>query len=302
MTTIILGKNGQLGSALMRMLGDRAVGFSHGDADFTDKDSVHKAFAGLTPAAIINASAYTLVDKAESESEAAFTANATLPRILAEYCRERDIPFIHYSTDYVFSGTGSAPYQETDPSAPLNIYGRSKRAGEEAIEAIGGRYLIFRTSWVYNHTHKNFLTTMLSLGQQREELSIVSDQIGAPTWAEDLAKATLKASCKALAKEHYPSGIYNLCSGGETSWHGFAETIFAQARKHNLPLTLQTLHPIPATAYPTPAKRPYNSRLDCSKAKTVLEVEIAHWETGLAQCMEKLVESSTYTIKRPARC
>jgi dTDP-4-dehydrorhamnose reductase len=183
----------------------------------------------------------------------------------------------------VFDGSGTKPWQETDATAPLNAYGRSKREGEERIEAVGGKYLIFRTSWVYDETGKNFLNTMLRLGAERDELKVVNDQFGAPTYARHLAVATLQALENANNSAAFPSGIYHLCGGGQTSWAGFAEQIF-----HLSHLDKEVkVYGIPASSYPTPAKRPYNSRLDCSKAQQILGVALPDWREGLRECLSR---------------
>jgi dTDP-4-dehydrorhamnose reductase len=266
--------------------------------------------SGLRPSAIINAAAYTAVDKAEEEEVRAHNINARAPEILARYCREQDIPFVHYSTDYVFDGSGKEPWKETDATNPLSAYGRTKREGEKRIEAVGGKYLIFRTSWVYDETGKNFVNTMLRLGTERDELRVVNDQWGAPTYARHLAQATLAALENAQKASRFPSGIYHLCGGGETNWQAFAREIFAlrhceersdaaipkevwiaspSARDDGM--QSPKIHGIPSSEYPTPAKRPMNSRLDCSKAKQVLGVTLPAWEAGLKECLERRNES-----------
>ncbi len=266
------------------------------------------------PAAILNASAYTAVDKAESEPALAYAVNAESVGILAEYCKARDIPLLHYSTDYVFNGSGNALWKEEDATAPLNIYGQSKREGEQRILASGCKHLILRTSWVYDAEGANFLNTMLRLGRERETLSIVADQHGAPTFAPHLAEASLRAlfhltpSLRVPAKQSsYPLagawiasasprndawGIYHLCHGGETTWHGFAEAIFAAARAHGEVLKVREVMPIPSEAYPTPAQRPKNSRLDCAKAKTTFGLSLPAWQEGLKACMATRYESA----------
>ena len=234
---LIIGQSGQIGSALARLL-PHATLWGRKEADLFNPLALRNALEALPspPAAIINAAAYTAVDQAESEPDLAMAANAHSPAMMAEYAARQDIPFIHYSTDYVFDGSGNAPRTEDTPTAPLNVYGRTKREGEKQIEAIGGRYLIFRTSWVYDAKGKNFFNTMLRLGAEREELRVVADQIGAPSYAPHLAEYTLRALSAAQKEELFPSGIYHFCHGGETSWHGFAEAIFEWARSRNVAL------------------------------------------------------------------
>lgn len=291
---LIIGSNGQVGRALMA-LAENAIGVTRQEIDL-EKIEFFPQESGLRPSAIINAAAYTAVDKAEEEEIRAHQINAIAPAILAQYCKERDIPFIHYSTDYVFDGSGSEPWKETDVPNPLSAYGRTKREGERRIAEIGGKYLIFRTSWVYDETGKNFLNTMLRLGAEREELRVVNDQFGAPTYARHLAQATLTALENAQKAPRFPSGIYHLCGGGETTWAGFAEKIFgllteqgeAQSGRGNEARGKPPpqIKGIPTSDYPTPAIRPKNSRLDCGKAKDVLGVALPHWEEGLRECLK----------------
>lgn len=283
---LITGANGQVGKALME-LAENAIGVTRKEIDL-ETLAFFPGESGLRPSAIINAAAYTAVDKAEEEEIRAFNINARAPEILAAYCKERDIPFIHYSTDYVFDGSGKTPWKESDPTNPLSAYGRTKLEGEKRIAAIGGKYLIFRTSWVYDETGKNFLNTMLRLGAERDELRVVNDQWGAPTYARHLAQATLAALENAQNATRFPSGIYHLCGGGETNWQAFAREIFEVAQPPKSP----KIHGIPTSEYPTPAKRPLNSRLDGSKAKQVLGVALPSWEAGLRECMERKNESN----------
>jgi dTDP-4-dehydrorhamnose reductase len=279
---VIFGKGGQLGSSLEELLKDKALCLSIEEADFTKPESLYAVLERYKPAAVINAAAYTAVDKAEEEQELAKLINADSPEVIAKYCRDKNIPFIHYSTDYVFSGDKREAWVEDDKPAPLNVYGETKFIGEEKIKAIGGQYIIFRTSWVYNENGKNFVNTMLRLGSEREIIRVVSDQIGAPTYARDLAEATIKA----LEQDFEPS-IYHLCNAGETSWHGFAEAIFAMASEYQYPLKINQVEPISSSEYPTPAKRPLNSKLNCNKAKEKLDIVMPNWKNSLRNCLAK---------------
>lgn len=285
---VVLGSDGQIGRALASVLQGRAVLLPREQADFAQPETVIAALekAGAVDA-VINAAAYTQVDKAESEEAAAYTANADAPGRVAAWCAARNIPMVHYSTDYVFDGSGEAPKRETDATGPLNAYGRTKLAGEEAVAAAQGKYLIFRTSWVYDAEGANFLNTMLRLGNERESLSVVSDQHGAPSYAGHLAAATVRCLDKAAGIQPFPSGVYHFVNTGETSWHGFATAIFAAAMNLGIPLKIKTVEPIAASAYPTPAKRPSNSRLNCAKLHTVFGERLPHWEQGLAEALEK---------------
>ena len=286
---VVIGKNGQIGSALVRLLGDRAVAFSHNDADFSNYEDATKALSVLSPRVIINAAAYTAVDMAESEESEANKGNVAMPSNLAKYCFEHNIPLVHYSTDYVFSGEGNKPHTEDEAPSPINVYGKTKLAGEEAIRDSGCDYMIFRTSWVFDSYHKNFLNTMLHLGLEREELSVVSDQIGAPTYAPDIAEATI------VALGNFKTGTYHLCNKGETSWYDFALRIFEIAKEKNMELKIKRVNPITSAQYPTPAMRPLNSRLDCSRAKSILNVELPDWQESLVLALEEAIESNKNT-------
>lgn len=301
MTTLVFGGNGQIGQALGALLED-AVLLGREEADFSEPESLSAVIAEINPESIINAAAYTQVDKAEEEEALATIINGEAPGVLAREAARRGIPFVHYSTDYVFDGTGDAPRKENANPAPLNAYGRSKREGEKAVVAAGGAYLIFRTSWVYDSFGKNFLTTMLRLGAERETLSVVADQIGAPSYAPHLAEATLEAleeahkeagmsgrvkrGVNANHRNVFPSGIYHLCNGGETSWHGFAEAIFAEAKRRGMEMRVRSVEPIPSTAYPASAARPLNSRLDCGKLDETFGLRLPDWREGLREAME----------------
>ncbi len=283
---LIFGANGQVGSALNVLL-ENVICLDQEDIDLAKPETLPEIVKSIRPDILINAAAYTQVDKAESEADLAFAVNAAAPEILARTAAEMNIPFIHYSTDYVFDGSGEKPWVESDATAPLNVYGKSKKQGDEAIVGIGGKYLIFRTSWVYDAYGKNFLNSMLRLGGEREQLNVVGDQYGAPTYAPHLAQATISAIENAMAQTTFPTGIYHLCAAGETSWYGFAEEIFKQARKAGIVLKLQKLTPIPATQYPLPTPRPYNSRLDCSKAKEILGVSLPDWKVGVEMAIKE---------------
>lgn len=283
---LIFGKHGQVGRALYAILGDKHQFMGREQADLSKPEGLKELILRIQPGAIINASAYTKVDKAEEEESIAYAVNAQAPAAMAEAAKELGIPFIHISTDYVFDGTGTREWSEIDKTSPQNAYGRTKRAGEEKIEKIGGKYMIFRTSWVFDAVGPNFLVTMLRLGREREELSVVSDQVGAPTYAPHLADGLLEALRHSEREDGaFPSGIYHLCNQGEISWHDFADAIFVQARKRGMELKVKEVRPIPSSAYPTPAKRPLNSRMDCSKAKEILGVELPDWHEGLKEAL-----------------
>ena len=289
---IIIGKNGQLGSEFCDLLQDDAKAFSHSDLDLSIYKNITEEFKDIKAKVIINCSAYTKVDKAEEEIGEAFKANETIPKNLAKYCLENNLIFVHFSTDYVFSGTGQAAQNEDSPTSPINQYGKSKLAGEKAIKKIGGKYLIFRTSWVYNSTGANFFNTMLRLANERDELSIVNDQIGSPTYCEDIANNTLLALNNTRNMDNFPSGIYHLCNSGETSWYEYANKIFELAKNHNIQLKIKKTYPIPTSQLSTAAKRPLNSRLDCRKAKSILNIQMPNWQDSIQKSIEKKYESN----------
>jgi dTDP-4-dehydrorhamnose reductase len=292
---IVLGKNGQIGSALTSLLGGRGLSFDFPEIDFEKPKAlisqIENLLAGDAPSALINAAAYTQVDKAEQDSERAGLINTHSPRALAEWAKGKGIPFVHYSTDYVYSGTGNQPRKEEEPVNPLNAYGRTKLEGDEAVQAIGGSFLIFRTSWVYDSKGSNFFRTMLRLGQEREELKVVTDQIGAPSYAPHLARATLQALEAAQSPaQGFPSGVYHLCNLGQASWFEFASAIFEAAKAKGFPLKVKVVEPIPTASYPTPAKRPLNSRLSTQKFTKTFETPLPHWQLGLVECMEEFTK------------
>jgi dTDP-4-dehydrorhamnose reductase len=289
--TIILGKNGQVGGALAQCMGAEALAYGSSDInllqpDFTDKLTVVAEKNEIRT--LINAAAYTHVDKAESEPDIAMHINGEAVGALAHWCRKHDVTLVHYSTDYVFDGSGTQAHKEEDKVLPLSVYGKSKLRGEELIAASGAEHIIFRTSWVYDIEGINFVNTMRKLFKEREELKIVSDQLGAPTYAPHLARATLEAISHASAAGRFPEGIYHLCGAGETSWYEFAQAIFALACVHESGIKCASILPIKTSEYPTPAKRPLNSRLDCTKAADILGVNMPHWKDGLSEYYESI--------------
>lgn len=290
---LIVGKSGQLGCELERSFAGfgSVLAVDREALDLADPNQIRALVRRESPDVILNAAAYTAVDRAEEESELAFAVNASAPRVFAEEARERNALFIHYSTDYVFDGRKSAPWTETDKPLPLNIYGASKLAGERAIEEVGGNYLIFRTSWVYGHHGKNFLITMLRLARERNSLSIVDDQIGAPTTSIELARAT-RAVVAGLLADRFGSlrecaGIYHMTCGGSTSWFGFAQAIFVRAGEL-LGVKAPELRPIGTKDYPTPATRPKNSILSNDKLHNRFGIRLADWEPALQEVLQVL--------------
>ena len=288
---LVTGVSGQVGSSLVDILKDKVVALTRSDLDLSRPDDIRRVLEKHRPGSIINPAAYTMVDKAESESELAHAINGTAPRIMAEYCRDNRIPLVHFSTDYVFDGSGENYWREDDIPSPLSVYGASKLAGEQAIlETANGtamKYLIFRTSWVYDASGKNFLNTMLRLGREREELKVVADQYGAPSYAPFLASAASECLEKAEKMPVFPSGIYNLCCAGTTTWHGFAQEIFRLFREKGENLKVQNVLPIKSEEYPTPARRPLNSRLNLEKIMNTFNIYIPNWEECLIEALDK---------------
>lgn len=295
MRILLLGKNGQVGWELQRALAplgelialDRNGSAGH-EGDLSRPEALRDVVRSIAPDIIVNAAAYTAVDRAETEVDLAKTVNSDAVRVLAEEAKKLNALFVHYSTDYVFPGAGQTAWKETDATAPLSVYGQTKRAGEEAILASGCTHLIFRTSWVYAARGHNFIKTMLRLGQDRPQLSVVSDQIGAPTGAELIADVTAHA-IRSVALDPTKAGIYHLAASGETSWHGFAGYIFAAAKDMGVPLAVQSVAPIPTAEYPTPATRPLNSRLDTSKITTVFGLTMPTWQDGVLRTLVELL-------------
>ena len=284
---LIIGKNGQLGRALSELM-PKANAVGSKELDLTLIELIPETLARYKPTAIFNAAAYTAVDKAEEEEPVAHLVNAEAPAVMAHYCKKMNIPFIHYSTDYVFDGKGESHWKEDDTPNPLNAYGRSKLKGEELVMASGADAMVFRTSWVFDAFGKNFVNTMFRLGKAHEELAIVSDQFGRPTYAPHLAEASLQAVKNAASSARFPTGVYHLSGGGDfVSWRDFAEAIFAE---YDGELTVKLVNEMLTKDYPTPAKRPLNSRLDCAKAKAILGIEMPDWREGLKAAIE-LIEA-----------
>ncbi|WP_405126296.1 dTDP-4-dehydrorhamnose reductase [Pseudomonas marginalis] len=285
MKILITGQHGQVSQALQQQLqglGELIVlGREH--LDLADAKRIREQVRAHRPDLIINAAAHTAVDQAESEADLAFAINATAPGILAEEAKALGSPLIHYSTDYVFDGSKPGPYTEADTPNPLGVYGQSKLAGEQAIAAVGGQYLILRTSWVYSNHGKNFLLTMQRLLQEKPHLRIVADQIGAPTWAVTIAASTRALIERWRAGKAGEWGIYHLTAEGETSWFGFAQAIGEHLRASGR--ACAELEAIPSSAYPTPARRPLNSRLDCSHLRQQWRVSQPLWQDALRECL-----------------
>ena len=288
MKILLFGKGGQVGWELQRSLAPLgelvALDFDSSDhcGDFSNLSGLADAVRALKPDVIVNAAAHTAVDKAESEPELVRTLNALAPGVLAQEAARAGACLVHYSTDYVFDGSGTRAWTEADTPAPLNVYGQTKLEGEQLIQAACAKHLIFRTSWVYAARGGNFAKTMLRLAQERERLTVIDDQFGAPTGAELLADVTAHA-IRQLRQRPQDAGLYHLVAGGETSWHAYADFVLAQARLLQPALQIKATEvlPVPSSAFPTPARRPHNSRLDTRKLQSTFGLSLPHWQQGV---------------------
>jgi dTDP-4-dehydrorhamnose reductase len=298
MKILLLGKNGQVGWELQRSLAPLGELIAL-DADsremcgdFTNLEELARTVRAVAPDVIVNAAAHTAVDKAESEPELVRTINALAPGVLAQEAKRANAWLIHYSTDYVFDGSGDKPWLETDPVAPLSVYGATKLEGEQLIRQAGCHHLIFRTSWVYGARGGNFAKTMLRLARERDSLSVIDDQIGAPTGADLLADITAHAIRTARQRPEL-SGLYHLVAGGEISWHGYASFVLDFARRAGVPLKVapEAIKHVPTSAFPTSAKRPHNSRMDTTKLQHSFDLSLPSWKTGVARMLSEVLES-----------
>ena len=301
MKILLLGKNGQVGQALERALAplagpgelvalDRSKG-----GDLASLQALAETVRQWRPQVIVNAAAYTAVDKAESEPEQARLVNALAPEVLAKEAQALGAWLVHYSTDYVFDGSGTRPWLETDATAPLNVYGQTKLEGERLIQAHCTRHLIFRTSWVYAAHGSNFAKTMLKLAQERERLTVIDDQWGAPTGAELLADVTANAISQiSLEGNESLAGLYHLAAGGETTWHQYASHVIGRAKtlRPDLPWAVQDIAPVPSSAFVTAARRPHNSRLDTRKLQAAFGINLPDWQQGVDDMLAQVLTST----------
>lgn len=297
MKIILFGKNGQVGWELQRSLAPLGTVIAldskstEYDADFLFPSKLEKTILSIKPDVIVNAAAYTNVDKAETDDISAFKVNSESVEVIAKTAEKIGALLIHYSTDYVFDGTNDIPWLETDIPAPLNIYGKSKLAGEQAIINNCKKYIIFRTSWVYASRGNNFAKTMLKLGKKHDSLSVINDQYGAPTSAELLADCTAHAIKSTLDNGKPLYGLYHLTAKGTTTWFEYATLIFKYAQEYSLPLIVKKLTPIPATEYPLPASRPYNSRLNTQKFEKNFRLELPNWKCGIYRMLNEILDN-----------
>ncbi len=285
---MVTGGEGQLASALVAAAHRPLLRLGRPDFDFDRPETIAAVFHAANPALVVNAAAYTAVDAAENDVDAAFRANRDGPAILARLCAAHDVPLIHVSTDYVFDGAKGAPYHEGDPVCPQGVYGVSKLAGEEAVLASGARAAIVRTSWVYSAIGKNFVRTMLTLGKSRDRLTVVADQRGCPTAAPDLASAILAMADRMEQgwRQEY-AGVFHAAGSGETTWHGLACAVFEAAAERGM--TPPRVDPIATADWPTPARRPADSRLDCAKLERVFGVRLPAWRDSVARTVAVLL-------------
>jgi dTDP-4-dehydrorhamnose reductase len=293
MNILLFGKNGQVGWELQRALAPlgTVIALDRHSRDYcgdlNDLAGIATSIDTIAPDVIVNAAAYTAVDKAEAEPELADRINHQAVALMAQAAQRIDALLVHYSTDYVFNGNGHAPWVETDTLAPLSVYGQTKRAGEQAIIDSGCAHLIFRTSWVYAARGNNFAKTMLRLAAEREQLYVISDQIGAPTGADLIADIAAHA-IRATRHNTRLTGVYHLAARGETSWHGYAEFVIATARAQGQALKVSAINPIPTTQYPTPATRPLNSRLNTEKLRHNFGLVMPRWQDGVARMLDEI--------------
>jgi dTDP-4-dehydrorhamnose reductase len=293
MKILLLGKNGQVGWELQRSLAplgevlalDRSSTSHCGD--LSNLEGLAETVRVFRPQVVVNAAAYTAVDKAESDPNTAHVVNAMAPEVLSRACAAMDALLVHYSTDYVFDGSGQTPWVESDATGPLNVYGRSKLAGEQGIAKEGAKHVIFRTSWVYGTEGGNFAKTMLRLAQDREKMAVINDQYGAPTGAALLADMTALS----LKQSNALSGIYHLAAAGETTWHAYASYVLKTAKqfKPDLAYKVREVAAVPTSEFPTPAQRPLNSRLNCSKLQQALQCQLPDWQKGVETMLSKIL-------------
>jgi len=293
MKILLLGKNGQVGWELQRSLAplgevlalDRNSTSHCGD--LANLEGLAETVRVFRPQVVVNAAAYTAVDKAEADQTTAHVVNAMAPEVLSRACAAIDALLVHYSTDYVFDGSGQTPWIETVATGPLNVYGRSKLAGEQGIAKQGARHVIFRTSWVYGTEGGNFAKTMLRLAQEREKMAVINDQFGAPTGAALLADITALS----LQQSQALSGIYHLAAAGETTWHAYAEYVLQTAKqfKPDIEYKVKEVTAVPTSEFPTPAQRPLNSRLNCSKLQQALQCQLPDWQKGVDNMLSKIL-------------
>jgi dTDP-4-dehydrorhamnose reductase len=295
MKFLLTGKDGQVGFELQRALAPlgEIVAVDQTDCDLSKPEEIRQLIASVGPDVIVNPAAYTAVDKAESDVDKAHAVNAVAPGVIGEEAKKCGAVVVHYSTDYVFDGLKDGAYSEIDATNPQSVYGKSKLAGEQALQASGADHLIFRTSWVFGAHGANFAKTMLRLAGERDELNIVADQYGAPTSAALLADVTAQLLAQLIrnGKFNYPFGLYHLVASGVTTWHAYAQAVVSAAstRGKTLRISAANIKPIPSSAYPVPAPRPLNSRLNTEKLQTTFGIRLQPWEEGLDHVLQQII-------------
>ena len=290
MRILVTGANGQVGWELSRRGARKGIdilALDRASLDITDQSAVNREVSGSGSSVVVNAAAYTAVDQAESEPELAFAANRDGPAYLASACAEVGIPLIHISTDFVFDGKKQGPYLESDQISPLNVYGKSKAAGEVAVRELLPEHIILRTSWVYGVRGRNFVKTMLRMGRERDLIQVVEDQYGCPTYAADLGDTIMRIAAQIKENKQIAWGTYHYCGEGVTSWHGLAQEILSLAKKYTS-LRVKTIEAIGTAEYPTPAKRPLNSALDCSLVEKTFGIHPKPWRESLAEMIKMM--------------
>lgn len=296
MRLLIAGWQGQVARALVEMAPGcpdvTACAVGRAALDICEARSIERALSGISPTVVINSAGYTAVDKAESEPERAFALNRDGARLLAEAAARRGIPIIHISSDYVFDGSKPAPYVEEDGTAPATVFGRSKLEGEQAVQGANPKHIILRTAWVFSPGGRNFVKTMLARARDNARVRVVDDQRGSPTYAPHLVGAILDLA-RAISKPDAkgPWGVYHAANSGTTTWRGFAEEVFTRSRELGGPAA--EVEPIRSADYPTPAQRPVNSQLDCTKLEHTFGLRLPAWQDGVADCVERILESET---------
>ncbi|RQN07053.1 dTDP-4-dehydrorhamnose reductase [Pantoea ananatis] len=299
MNILLFGKNGQVGWELQRALlplGNIIALDRHSETfcgDFEDPEGIAETVRQIKPDIIVNATAYTAVDKAETDREIARKVNAVSVATLAQAAKNVNAWLIHYSTDYVFDGSGKERWKESDETSPINYYGKTKLEGERAIINVHDKYIIFRTSWVYASRGKNFPKTMLKLAQEREKLSVIDDQFGAPTSAELIADCTAHSILRAVAQPEL-AGLYHLVASGETNWHEYASKVIECAKKRGVAIKTKEIEAVPTSAFPTPACRPVNSRLNTGKLCSAFNIHLPHWESGIIRLVDEICTQQTF--------
>ncbi|AWQ18180.1 dTDP-4-dehydrorhamnose reductase [Pantoea ananatis] len=299
MNILLFGKNGQVGWELQRALlplGNIIALDRHSETfcgDFEDPEGIAETIRQIKPDVIVNATAYTAVDKAETDREIARKVNAVSVATLAQAAKDVDAWLIHYSTDYVFDGSGKEQWKESDETSPINYYGKTKLEGERAIINVLDKYIIFRTSWVYASRGKNFPKTMLKLAQEREKLSVIDDQFGAPTSAELIADCTAHSILRAVAQPEL-AGLYHLVASGETNWHEYASKVIECAKRRGVAIKTKEIEAVPTSAFPTAAYRPANSRLNTGKLCSAFNIHLPHWESGIIRLVDEICAQQTF--------